>query len=1285
MPNTYTTARRTCLMILGMHRSGTSAVTRITGLLGAALPRTVLDPAPDNPTGFWESPGLIALNDRIIARLDNNWDDWRKLRLDRLTEADLAGFEDALHATVESEFACAPMFAIKDPRVCRLASLYSDALARRGITPRFLLMVRNPLAVMESLASRDGMTQSYVAILWLRHFLDAESQTRGKPRAFVHYESLLGDWRRDIERTALQIGISWPRSPSDAAPEIARFLKAELQHHVFSTDDLNARDDLPTWVKDAYAASFDLQESPMDAAAMARLDVLRTTFDTYSDLLGEAAFPEFRQRQSRIHAALAADAATIESLSSELARSQADKGGLVAKLEAADKETAALRSEASDLSDRIAARDEELRARQQDLQARNEELRARDEELRARGEELRARDEELTDRDAELRTRDAELGVLNQRLAVLEHERRDLHLAKPTPAARRSDRQGVKRRLLRLRGNPLARRVRWRDVVCLERSGLFEATWYRNTYNDVMSEGVDPLLHYLAYGAREGRQPHPLFHTQWYLAEYDDVRRSGTNPLVHYIEHGASEGRDPSPTFSTTWYRRRYPDIAAIGVNPLWHYWYFGAAEGRHPCPHGECPRAHVDAPILTIPHDAQKDSVRSVEDVVCRIEKTPPQIATRQNVLFVTHLPQGAIKPHTTDYLRALKSAGLSLILIAVVPNVTTGIVGLDVDVDGLVIRSNHGYDFSAWAHVLKLWPELWASDLLIFANDSVFGPLRPQLLHDMIDRIRAMPADFAGLTDSCERDKWHIQSYFFALKRQALANGACQQFWASIRSHPAKQDVIDYYELGWAQTLKDSGLQGQVFFPSSDHILENRQNPTLAAWRHLLDAGYPFIKVQLLRDNIPGVDCRGWESVVRSAGYDVSRIHAHLRSVRDRRRPPRMAPTAWRRHTRHTEQASAGRRREDANAPVRVSFIGPWNYASGLGVASRGYLSALWHTKLAIALHPVHLPFHTHARIAPTLNVSDFSEPADVCIVHLNPDAWPALFRGEMRRAFDAARVKVGLWVWEMEQAPNSWSDAFAAVDCVWAPSTYCRDVFSAFSRTPVHVLPHVVCPPSPLRRLPTRSRLGIPPDRRLILYTFDGASYLIRKNPSALVRAFERSGLHRDGWCVVLNTKNLLDRPSDGQDLAQLAAQTPDVYLINRPLSANEHCSLLAESEIYASPHCSEGFGLTIAEAMAAGKLVVATDYGGSTDFLDAGCGFPVAYTKVTLQDDFGHYTKGGVWASVNEDDLARALQSAARAAGDPQCELGKLAARRIAERLSPSAVGKLLEALCSDLAR
>src|SRR5262249_35547634 len=154
-----------------------------------------------------------------------------------------------------------------------------------------------------------------------------------------------------------------------------------------------------------------------------------------------------------------------------------------------------------------------------------------------------------------------------------------------------------------------------------------------------------------------------------------------------------------------------------------------------------------------------------------------------------------------------------------------------------------------------------------------------------------------------------------------------------------------------------------------------------------------------------------------------------------------------------------------------------------------------------------------------------------------------------------------------------------------------------FQSFSSKPVRVLPHVVHPIPPLRGDWKRARLGIPVRRRIILYTFDGASYLVRKNPFALVRAFASSRLQASGWSLVLNTKNLLARPGDGESLAKLAAQTSEVYLINQRLSTRDQFCLLAESEIYASPHCSEGFGLTIAEAMAAGKLVVATDYSGS----------------------------------------------------------------------------------------
>jgi O-antigen biosynthesis protein len=664
----------------------------------------------------------------------------------------------------------------------------------------------------------------------------------------------------------------------------------------------------------------------------------------------------------------------------------------------------------------------------------------------------------------------------------------------------------------------------------------------------------------------------------------------------------------------------------------------------------------------------AEQHAALPVGAVDYRIVKKPQVIAARQNVIFVTYLPDGAVTAHTTAYLRALKSTGFSIVLIAAVPDLDDDIVGLDCDgLDGIVIRCNHGYDFSAWAHILRIWPDLWESTLLVFANDSVYGPLRPELLQAIVATVRATPADFVGLTDSCERDRWHIQSYFFALKPGALASPACRSFWDGVQSFAAKRAVIDVYEVVWAQTLKDAGLNGHVVFPSSEAILRAQRNPTLVAWKDLLREGFPFIKIELLRDRIPGTDCRGWERIVNDAGFDISLITRHLASLQK------------------TNSRWLNSRRRRSPQPIRVDFIGPWNFASGLGVASRGYLSALWHSSLAVNLYPVRVPFHNHARISPSIEVRDFKGSADICIVHLNPDAWPGLLTRDMRRAIDSARYKIGLWVWEMEQVPPTWRAAFAAVDFVWAPSRYCRDAFRAFSPKPVRVLPHVVHPAPPLRADWRRARLGIPMHRRIILYTFDGASYLVRKNPFALVRAFAGSRLQASGWSLVLNTKNLLDRPGDGESLAKLAAQTSEVYLINQRLSTRDQIYLLAESEIYASPHASEGFGLTIAEAMAAGKLVVATDYGGSKDFLDASCGFPVKYTKVALQDDFGHYRRGGVWACVDEEDLERALHAAADAADDATCELGKLAARRIDERFSPRSVAARLEALCLEIAR
>lgn len=114
---------------------------------------------------------------------------------------------------------------------------------------------------------------------------------------------------------------------------------------------------------------------------------------------------------------------------------------------------------------------------------------------------------------------------------------------------------------------------------------LFDGRWYLGQHPEVRDIGLNPLTHYLTEGALFGYSPHPLFDGRWYLSDNPDVVASGLNPLSHYLTHGASEGRNPHPLFDSTWYLGQNPDVASAGLNPLVHYVTHGIIEGREPHP----------------------------------------------------------------------------------------------------------------------------------------------------------------------------------------------------------------------------------------------------------------------------------------------------------------------------------------------------------------------------------------------------------------------------------------------------------------------------------------------------------------------------------------------------------------------------------------------------------------------------------------------------------------------------------------------------------------------------
>jgi hypothetical protein len=317
--------RRKVLLVLGMHRSGTSATAGLLARLGAGTPATPMPANRHNPRGYGESDVLFRLHDRLLAEAGSAWHDWGPLDACRLTAAGGAGgARAALADAFAAEFgtgAKAPGLAVlKDPRICRFLPLWQAALADLGAATLAVLPLRHPREVADSLAGRDGIAEEEALLLWLRHALEAEAGSRALPRVLFRYEDLVADWRAVATRIAATLAVAWPVPPGEAAPAVEAFLRRDLRHHAADPDAV-----LPVWVAEGWAALSALERG--DAAALPRLDALRAALDAGDALMGAAA-----RRQRRRAAEAEGEAA---SASGDLARAREAIRGLTAGAPAA--------------------------------------------------------------------------------------------------------------------------------------------------------------------------------------------------------------------------------------------------------------------------------------------------------------------------------------------------------------------------------------------------------------------------------------------------------------------------------------------------------------------------------------------------------------------------------------------------------------------------------------------------------------------------------------------------------------------------------------------------------------------------------------------------------------------------------------------------------------------------------------------------------------------------------------------------------------------------------------
>lgn len=223
------------ILVAGMHRSGTSAITRILNLLGLALPGNLMPASSKfNPTGFWESKDVVAINDHLLAGAASHWDEMFEFDIGALTPATLSKFHADVSQLLEGGLASEECFVIKDPRIARTLPLWLEAFRRCQHDVKIIIPVRHPLEVTASLARRDAFSVDKSVYLWLRYMLDSIRYSVDDGYGIVVYEELIQDWRASIERLRQELQITWPIDVVTATPAINKFINRDLRHHELS-------------------------------------------------------------------------------------------------------------------------------------------------------------------------------------------------------------------------------------------------------------------------------------------------------------------------------------------------------------------------------------------------------------------------------------------------------------------------------------------------------------------------------------------------------------------------------------------------------------------------------------------------------------------------------------------------------------------------------------------------------------------------------------------------------------------------------------------------------------------------------------------------------------------------------------------------------------------------------------------------------------------------------------------------------------------------------------------
>jgi GT2 family glycosyltransferase/glycosyltransferase involved in cell wall biosynthesis len=442
---------KNCLVVLGMHRSGTSAFTGILDRLGVDLGGKLLETQSDNARGFFENKFVVQINDALLAALQTSWDDVLPLPLDWQRYFDDSRTGDDILNFLRDELPAQQLSALKDPRLCRLLPYWLPLFARADVQPRFALVVRNPADIARSLAERNDFSEEKSIVLWLQHTFEAELHTRHLPRGFVDYNTLLEHPQASVAALFEAAGLDAP--PDNGA--VDDFVDPSLRHHAADPDTVRER---------GFTLAADLYDCLRAIAArgapteeeLATIDALRDSFDRQQQLFYNRDITRLRE-QVRPLTGSDAYAQALEAVREDFEADQLHRefryisntahlnkevASLLAQREELNRERDALRNDRDTLAqereglrgarDSLIEERDGLREARDAVAADRDEVRADRDAVAADREAIRAdRDAIRADRDAVLarcQTLDANIAALDAQLRAALQERDALAL-----------------------------------------------------------------------------------------------------------------------------------------------------------------------------------------------------------------------------------------------------------------------------------------------------------------------------------------------------------------------------------------------------------------------------------------------------------------------------------------------------------------------------------------------------------------------------------------------------------------------------------------------------------------------------------------------------------------------------------------------------------------------------------------------------------------------------------------------------------------------------------------